>query len=83
MGQQAVEDLFEGPDVQVLVNFQDYLGMDVHFAKAAVGVAIAPLVQPASWAEPVVGVVGFDLKIQSLNDHFGFGCSASFVGYYY
>jgi len=76
LGQQAVVGLFEEPDVQALVNYQDYLGMDVHFATAAVDVAIAPLVQPASWAEPVVGVVGFDLKIQSLNDHFGFGCSA-------
>ena len=88
---QAVEGLFGGPDVQVLVNHQDCVEMDVHFAKAVVGAAIVPLVQPVLCVEGAAGlVVGFDLKIRSLNDHLGFGdlvewmlAEASFVGYYY
>jgi len=88
---QAVGGLFEGPDAQVLVNHQDCVGMDVHFAKAVVGAAIVPLVQPVLCVEGAAGlVVGFDLKIRSLNDHLGFGdlvewmlAEASFVGYYY
>jgi len=87
---QAVEGLFGGPDVQVLVNHQDCVEMDVHFAKAVVGAAIVPLVQPVLCVEGAAGpgVVGFDLPIRSLNDHLGFGdlvelmlAEASFVGY--
>lgn len=65
LGQQAVDGLFEGSDVEVLLDPRYYVGMKVHFAKAAVDVAIVPLVQPVLWVEPVVGsVVEFDLKIQ-------------------
>ena len=87
---QAVGGLFEGPDAQVLVNHQDCVEMDVHFAKAVVGAAIVPLVQPVLCVEGAAGpgVVGFDLPIQSLNDHLGYGdlvelmlAEASFVGY--
>ena len=72
---QAVDGLFDGPDAQVLVNHQDCVGMDVHLAKAVAGAAIVPLVQPVLCVEGAVdpGVVGFDLKIRSLNDHLGFG----------
>ena len=72
---QAVDGLFDGPDAQVLVNHQDCVGMDVHLAKAVAGAAIVPLVQPVLCVEGAAGpgVVGFDLKIRSLNDHLRFG----------
>ena len=72
---QSVDGLFDGPDAQVLVNHQDCVGMDVHLAKAVAGAAIVPLVQPVLCVEGAVdpGVVGFDLKIRSLNDHLRFG----------